>query len=616
MTDTPRPLNRSAMSASAPRYAEPAYGNPTSTLMESGVGNCFPGLEFDLRQLDTRFFPGLVFAFPGVTPAGPDGTQGAQLAFLDPSGDPMLGWDAPWVAELNAQLGGDAGAALGSGQWYLHWVEQGGKRIELYAFDIYENAVPRTPYEGDTVWWIIRAIAPDHDRSVADLTIALTQRAPGGAPTGAPVILKGKRRLYLDEAGVIDQVYHPGELTASMCSPWTHDFTDCACQYWASNHPDVALGPVPEDAARAEDGTSLADQAQPVTFVDWLRRRDAPGRDVSAPATTEAAQSRRYDHYEINMRWQELDFVLQGIETDRTPPPPMAALHPGYRDIDEVIADLTDDLAPLEFTLSMEYLYAAFSIRSPEEVTPDEARAWPTLADDLRAARQLILSVAFSEMTHMRWANQILWMLDRGGCYPPGKRYAPVVTPAAEVAAAPPAEGKAAAEPERRPRALRPATPDVMAEFRYVERPTGRLDTEYAAMVSFLRANASAYPGGLFEIAVRIDSDGLQHYQKFCEVIDALGFYAQQPSLYLRDIRVATAEEAARALDLLQDALADLRRGYQAERDDDMPTARDALLDARTAMLSLRDEAERLARLPEPLGVPFFLPFDAPSSGH
>src|SRR5713101_3678979 len=39
------------------RAAQPVAGNPVSTRLESGVGNCFPGLEFDLRNLERRFFP-------------------------------------------------------------------------------------------------------------------------------------------------------------------------------------------------------------------------------------------------------------------------------------------------------------------------------------------------------------------------------------------------------------------------------------------------------------------------------------------------------------------------------------------------------------------------------
>src|SRR5882762_975386 len=37
--------------------ARPVPGNPVSTRLESGVGNCFPGLECDLRNLERRFFP-------------------------------------------------------------------------------------------------------------------------------------------------------------------------------------------------------------------------------------------------------------------------------------------------------------------------------------------------------------------------------------------------------------------------------------------------------------------------------------------------------------------------------------------------------------------------------
>ena len=242
----PKQLNakRTADYNGTPVYPEPVLGNPVSTLMDSGVGNCFPGLEFDLRQLDVRFFPGLVFDFLGVTPAGPDGTQGARLLYCDPGDDPIVAdsatRDGPaWITDLKRQYAGPEGSALGSGTWYLHFVEQDGKRIMLYDYSLYQNAASLVPYEGETAWWIIRLIEPEKP-----LTIALTQRAPDGSPTGTPVVLNGRRRVFVNDEGMIDPVYHPGELTSSMCSPWTHDFRDCACHYWASNHPDVVLGEV------------------------------------------------------------------------------------------------------------------------------------------------------------------------------------------------------------------------------------------------------------------------------------------------------------------------------------------------------------------------------------
>src|SRR6476660_10048529 len=36
---------------------QPVSGNPVMTRLESGIGNCFPGLECDLRNLERRFFP-------------------------------------------------------------------------------------------------------------------------------------------------------------------------------------------------------------------------------------------------------------------------------------------------------------------------------------------------------------------------------------------------------------------------------------------------------------------------------------------------------------------------------------------------------------------------------
>ena len=42
-------------------------GNPISTRLESGIGNCFPGLECDLRNLERRFFPFLEMDMPNLT---------------------------------------------------------------------------------------------------------------------------------------------------------------------------------------------------------------------------------------------------------------------------------------------------------------------------------------------------------------------------------------------------------------------------------------------------------------------------------------------------------------------------------------------------------------------
>src|SRR3954451_15776114 len=61
-----------------------AAGNPMSTLLQSGVGNCFPGLEFDIRNLERRFFPFLEvdtdFAEIDVVAVDMSGVQAAAAA--------------------------------------------------------------------------------------------------------------------------------------------------------------------------------------------------------------------------------------------------------------------------------------------------------------------------------------------------------------------------------------------------------------------------------------------------------------------------------------------------------------------------------------------------------
>ena len=613
MTEPPKPLNRAAAPV-GPAYPEPVLGNPVSTLMESGVGNCYPGLEFDLRQLDTRFFPGLTFEFLGIEPSGPDGTQGAHLVNADVESDPIFQDDRPWLAALKKQLNGPEGAALGSGDWYLHWVEQYGKRIELYDFAVFQNATYLVPYEGETCWWVIRSVEADPDDDTADLTIALTRRDATGQPTGNPVVLRGKRRRYLDDNGMIPDVYRPGELTASMCSPWTHDFRDCACQYWASNHPDIVLGPVHGPAL--EDGTSRDDAAQAVTFLDWMRRR-GPSRAVMAPATLERARPDAYDPYEINLRWEELDFVLQGEETDGTPErPPLAAMHRAYSTTELAMADLRDNLAPLEFTLSMVYLYALFSLRAPDEVTARERAVWPDLADDLAAARQSLLSVALSEMTHLRWVNQMLWTLSRAG-FDHKTPYTPVVQPL-PATLPDPKSAKPSEDLHARVRMLRPATPETLRDFVAVERPAEDLDTEYAGLVDHLRDRSGGLPPGLHELAVRIDSDGLQHYQRFRSTLATLSRYEATPDLYLRKITLADpASSVVRtALNLLDRIVDAIRDGYTAEHLDKMPEAEAAILRARDAMRAFQAEAERLARGGGKDGACLGIPFFARWEGH
>ncbi|MFZ5546298.1 MAG: ferritin-like domain-containing protein, partial [Pseudomonadota bacterium] len=303
------------------------------------------------------------------------------------------------------------------------------------------------------------------------------------------------------------------------------------------------------------------------------------------------ARPDQIDHFEINWRWQELNFVIEGREIGEayTPPPPQPAQP--YKDAAEMIDELESHLASMEITLCIEYLYSLFTLRAPDEAPKD---AWPTMAADLLAVRQSLTLVAVSEMTHLRWVNQLLWELDRAGCYPPGRHYTPIVTPDASQ---PIGHGRA-----HQP-ALRPLDFEALDAYVRVERPGGPLDRAYARCVATLEYHG--YPRHLYELAVKIDTDGTQHWERFREMRRILGTYRHAwPLPYLRPVTLGTPEQAARALAAYQSLQAALAEAYTHEAARRFEQAQACITAARQTMDLLNREAEALAA--QGIGIPFF----------
>ena len=564
-------------------------GNPASTRLESGVANCFPGLEFDVRMLDTRFFPGLLFRIVTAPVRAEAGTtpdqQGFRLLYLDYLQDPMLPMtsEEPWIKTLLASYLGTTGSkVLASGRWYLDAIEQGGKRIEMHD--------PSSGFwDGERVWFFVRALAPD-----LPLTITLVRRdAP--ANTVSPVVLSGYRRPYVNPAGVIDLAFRAGELTESMCNPWQHDFRDCGCHYWAANHPDVVFAETAPGHALPDGQSTDAQRAN--TLLDWIR--DDHSRAGAAAAADNVFANRPYeiDHFEINRHWERLRFVIEGREIESTYSRSGADAARPYASTAEMIDELEQVLAPMEMTLALEYLYAMLSVRSPDEVPRGR---WPTMRGDVTFIRRIVMLVAVGEMTHLRWANQLLWELYRSGLFPPGRVYQPIVAPGLRV----PSSRKG-----WRSRSLRSMTADTVRRFVIGERPGGPLDSAYARCTATLEQ--PGYPRHLYELAVRIDTDGMDHYGKFQDIARVIDDYgaAEPPHPYLRDLRLGTRDEAREALDEYDGIVRALEAAYAAESEGKLPLAQGSIDAARSAMERLLTTAEQLAA--RGIGIPFWQEADA-----
>ncbi|HEY9659936.1 MAG TPA: ferritin-like domain-containing protein, partial [Allocoleopsis sp.] len=388
------------------RLAYQAAGNPVSSRLEDEVGNCFPGLGIDLRNLDRRFFPGLVFNFAGrehreLDPQKPE-LYGARLASVENECDPDLHTGNPVAIALLAEFHSPRGKALCQGEWFIETIEQDGKEIALYDRNSKGASIPM---DGMAVWRIVRSLRPSSVR------LKLIRRDSVDENGQHPrVELNGWRRQFIDaETGTLNEVYQPGELVQSLCSPWQHDMRDCACMYWASNRPDVVFAEI-----SAESEAELLTSEDVNLRLDWLRSdREASGR-VFAPNSYRELRKHQMDNHEINSRWMELNFVLESREIRESYRPPEPEAVQPYASPLELAQVLRDHLIPLELTLSLEYLYAYFSLRHPEEITSSDER-FPTLTEDLSLVRRQLLQISVSEMTHYRWAHQLLWSLHAEG---------------------------------------------------------------------------------------------------------------------------------------------------------------------------------------------------------
>jgi len=556
------PLNLSA------RLARSATGNPAGAALASGVANCFPGLEFDHRNLDRRFFPGLVVEF--ADPLVAQLSMGAVVTRVDlddpvladaAAGHPDLADD---LAALSADMAGD------DRSWWIVRIAQGGVVID-------PGAIRGLGLDSTGTWRVVRSLEP------GPVQLVLNRFGDDGVAAGE-VVLDGPRRPYL---------------TQSLCSPWQHDFRDCGCYYWASNHPDIAI-------EAAEPGADPGIPPPPGTgWVNWLRAR--PPRE-NVP---------ELGYYEISERYQDLAVVVGDRESPDPYRPGVVDRAEPYATTDELVAELRDGLAPLEHALTLEYLYAWSSVRSPEEVAAlsdaelaealplrfraDPARPLDGISDravavdylrsrlrrDVTFLRQQLRTTAISEMRHLSWVNLLLRKLAEMGIGAPYRRALGVAT---EVPTGTPGL--------TRPPALRPLVHAAVVDFEGVERPSGSLDGRYARVRATL--DTPEFGGELYDIASRIVDDGVDHYSAFRRMVAIVDVYDQPSPPHLRPgFALASPDDAEVGPALMAQGrvMALLSQGYAGDQS--------KIVEARRVMLAdLEPAIETAAR--RGFGVPFF----------
>jgi hypothetical protein len=250
-----------------------AAGNPANTLPTSAISNCFPGLEYDFKNFWRRSFVGIV----------------------------LLEWDNYVLEAEDLQYQKIVGHRLLKIDGH-HVVTDlkgpqipGGDPVTLTSDDLAPNFI--------TMEWsnsLARVLQNQGKEVLCHFTAdkaALQVGIPDDPAKMIEVRLKVRTILDGGTASPADGLLQPGELTQSLCSPWQHDYRECACYYWPASRPDyVNVEPSP-------DGISHGD--------NWLAR-ERTGHYV----LDDRKDSRMVSYNDLFTEWEKhVHFVIQGRDS-------------------------------------------------------------------------------------------------------------------------------------------------------------------------------------------------------------------------------------------------------------------------------------------------------------
>ncbi|MEO1259462.1 MAG: hypothetical protein AAFZ15_11725 [Bacteroidota bacterium] len=257
-------------------------GNPFSVLPRTAISNCFPGLEFDFRNLWRRSFKEIIliennnYVLDAIR--GFEHLIHHRLVAVDwvPTMVPTWGPVRPGADPERLKTANNP-----NGVSFMEWsnnlaavLQKGGQKVTCHF-------TKRVSKDEVTV---IEKLKEDNDyrKELSDkrkyIAVELTVNH----------IFKGK------SAAIADQVLEPGELTQGLCAPWQNDYRECACYYWAASRPDYV------NVEPGENGLSKGD--------NWLAK-ERSGTYIP----DNRVDTRLVSYDDLFANWQgELNFLLKG----------------------------------------------------------------------------------------------------------------------------------------------------------------------------------------------------------------------------------------------------------------------------------------------------------------
>lgn len=250
-----------------------AKGNVPSSLPTAAISNCFPGLEYDFKNFWRRAFVGIVLLEWDnlVVDCDPpfEHLRNHRLLKVDER-DVLARVSGPVIP------GGDSGPLLSTTG---------------------DPAVVTMEWSNNLAFVMQRQgseVVCHFTKDAAMATVDIPSSSEGLLEVRLTV------RKMFDGESVVPAVdlLQPGELTQTLCSPWQHDYRECACYYWPATRPDyVNVEPSP-------DGTSRGD--------NWMSR-DRTGEYI----LDDRKDARLVTYEELFTQWEQmLHFVIQGKDAE------------------------------------------------------------------------------------------------------------------------------------------------------------------------------------------------------------------------------------------------------------------------------------------------------------
>jgi hypothetical protein len=272
------------LTAQRAQLAYRGRGNPPVSHPMSAISNCFPGLEFDFRNIWRRIFVGIVLTehsnfVAGVEDPKYDDLKGRRLLAID--GRPVMtqakGPAIPGRGQSALPIDGNL-QAVAFMEWSntiaLIWNKQGQQVSCVFTEEESEGEVLYNK-DDKTLKTKVRELEVRH---------IFEQVQVDGRPEGRAVLARA--------------LAEPGELTQGLCSPWQNDYRECACYYWAASRPDY-VNVLPTD-----DGATRGDMwLQTTRTGDYIldNRRD----------------ERLVTYDDLFTRWEKvLKFAIRGKDAD------------------------------------------------------------------------------------------------------------------------------------------------------------------------------------------------------------------------------------------------------------------------------------------------------------